>query len=143
MDSSGVPIVSINGAPANMKARSAQAAEFWSDPVNLKTGENSFEIVATNSAKMEARFHFLARFQPPAPPPAPAPQPAPPPNPKALSKGEIMDLLSNYVPSARVAELVRDRGIKFTPTVHDVNDISEAGGDADLIAAIKQTAAKQ
>lgn len=139
MDPSGLPVVTINGSPANMKPRSAQAVNFWSDPVNLKPGDNSFEVIAINPAKGEAKFQFVARL---TPPPAASPPAAPSPNPKALSKTEILDLLGSYVPSARVGELVKGRGIKFAPSDDDLKQVRDAGGSDDLIEALKEAAAK-
>ena len=143
-DTTSLPMVTINGTPANMKPRSAQAVEFWSDPFTLESGQNPFEIIATNSAKASARFRFVALY---TPPPMPAPSkaqeaappavPRPTPNPKALNKNEILDLLRSYVPSARVAGLVRERGIKFSPTQEDLDEIVGAGGADDLIEAVR------
>ena len=33
IDSSGLPTITINGAPAALRPQTAQAAEFWSDPL--------------------------------------------------------------------------------------------------------------
>jgi hypothetical protein len=132
MDSTGFPIVSINGTPANMKPQNAQAAEFWSDSVTLQPGENKFEIVALNRAQGQAKLAFVARYTPPAAPPAP--------NPKALGKQDILDLLKGFVTSQRVAALVKERGVKFTPTANDLAEIRAAGGQDDLINALKQAA---
>lgn len=142
-DASSLPMVTINGAPANMKPRSGQVVEFWSDPVALKPGQNPFEIVAANSAKAESRFRFVAQLTPPPPQPAPAATSAPAKperamNPKALSKREILDLLSNDVPSARVAALVRELGVKFHATPADLDEITGAGGAEELLEAIKE-----
>jgi hypothetical protein len=130
MDSSGLPMVTINGSPANTKSRSPQAVEFWSDPVPLKPGENSFEIVATNAANVSAKFSFVARFTPKASTPIS----------KALSKEDILDLLRSFVPSQRVAALVRERGVKFTPTANDLAEIRAASGQDDLINPLKHAA---
>jgi hypothetical protein len=132
IDSTGFPIVSINGTPANMKPQNAQAAEFWSDSVTLQPGENKFEIVALNRAQAQAKLAFVARYTPPAAPPAP--------NPKALGKQDILDLLKSFVPSQRVAALVKERGVKLTPTANDLAEIRAAGGQDDLINALKQAA---
>jgi hypothetical protein len=78
---------------------------------------------------------FVADYKPPAPPAA-----APAPNPKALDKQDILDLLMNFVPSARVADLVKQYGLKFTPTEDDLKDIQSAGGDDELIGAIRDAA---
>ncbi len=143
-DASSLPIVTINGLPANMKPRSAQVVEFWSDPVKLTPGHNVFEIMAANSAKLKSSFRFVAQHAPPPPQPpptaAPAPAPAKPQPPaiaKGLTKAEILDLLNNYVSSARVAALVRERGIKFQPKPADLDEITAAGGAEDLLEAVK------
>jgi hypothetical protein len=67
--------------------------------------------------------------------------PAPVVNPKALSKSDILELLTNSVPSPRVTTLVKERGIKFAPTTDDLKAIVEAGGDEELVEALKQAAA--
>lgn len=131
MDSSGLPTITINGAPAALRPKGENAAEFWSDPITLKPGDNPFEIVATSPAQASSRFQFVAHFTP-KPPPA---------NPRALDKEEIISLLRGGVPVAHVAELIRDRGIKFTPTPADLNDLRAAGGNEDLIRATQQAAA--
>ena len=131
MDNSGLPTITINGAPAALRPKSENVAEFWSDPITLKPGDNPFEIVATSPAKATSHFQFVAHF---------TPKPAPV-NPRALGKEEIISLLQGGVPTSHVAELVRDRGIKFTPTPADLNDIRAAGGSEDLIQAIQQAAA--
>ncbi|MBZ5515419.1 MAG: hypothetical protein LAN62_11400 [Acidobacteriia bacterium] len=147
-DSTGLPVVTINGVTANLKPRNAQAVEFWSDALPLSPGGNIIEIVASNPAKAQARFRFVAHYTAPAPPAAaptppqaaPPTAPSPPSNPKALAKSEIIDLLGSYVPSARVAELVRQYGLKFSPTEDDIQDIRKAGGDDGLIDAIRDVA---
>jgi hypothetical protein len=130
MDNSGLPTITINGAPAARRPKSETVAEFWSDPITLKPGDNSFEIVATSPAKAASHFQFVAHL---TPRPAPA-------NPRALGKEEIISLLQGGVPVAHVEELVRDRGVKFTPTPADLNDIRAAGASEDLIQAIQQAA---
>lgn len=137
MDSTGFPIVHINGNPANMKPQNNQAAEFWSDPLALQPGENKIEISALNREQVEAKLAFVARYTPPAPPQAPTPDP------RALDKSDILDLLKNFVPSSRVAELVKQYGLKFTPTEDDLNDIRNAGGQDDLISAVRDAAKGQ
>lgn len=137
MDASGIPVVTINGSPVTMRPTSAQAAQFTSDPLALQPGENHFEVSAINSAHVQAKVTFVARLSASSPK---AP-PAEPGNPKGLSKAEILGLLQGDVPSARVAELVKDRGIKFTPTPDDLKEIRSAGGLDDLIDAINQASA--
>jgi hypothetical protein len=131
MDSSGLPTITINGAPAALRPKGENVAEFWSDPITLKPGDNPFDIVATSSAKADSHFQFVAHF---TPRPAPA-------NPRALDKEEIISLLQGGVPVAHVVELVRDRGIKFTPAPADLNDLRAAGASEELIGAIQQAAA--
>jgi hypothetical protein len=131
MDDSGLPTIAINGTPAALRPKGENAAEFWSDPITLKSGDNPFDIVATSPAKATAHFQFVAHFTPKA---APV-------NPRALGKEEIISLLQGDVPASRVAELVRDRGIKFTPAPADLNDIRAAGGSEELIQTIQQAAA--
>jgi hypothetical protein len=63
-----------------------------------------------------------------------------PVNPRALGKEEIISLLQGGVPPARVADLVKERGIKFSPSADDLNAIRAAGGTDDLIEAIQQAA---
>jgi hypothetical protein len=131
MDNSGFPTVTINGAPAALRPKSAQAAEFWSDPITLKPGDNTFEIVATNSAQAKSKFSFVAQFTPKTAPP----------NPRALDKQDIISLLQGGVANSRIVELVKDRGLKFSPTADDLNDIRAAGGNEEVIQAIQQAAA--
>jgi hypothetical protein len=136
-DVAGLPTVTINGVEATMKPRGTHSAEFWSDPAKLPAGETPYKIVATGPDGAQASFSFIARFTPPPPPPAP-PAAKAPPNPKALSLQDILDLLRNFVPSDRVADLVKQFGLKFTPTEDDLNMIREAGGAAALIDALQQ-----
>ena len=130
MDNTGLPTVTINGAPAALRPKSAQAAEFWSDPITLKPGDNTFEVVATNPAQAKSKFSFVAHFTPKAAPP----------NPRALGRQEIISLLQGGVPNARLVEIIKDRGIKFTPTADDLDDLRAQGATDDLIQAIRQAA---
>ena len=130
MDSLGIPVVSINGSPANMRPQNNQAAEFWSDPLTLQPGANPIQIAASNSSHVEAKVAFTVHYTP-KPPPV---------NPRALGKAEIISLLQGEVPASRVAAIVQDRTVKFTPTADDLNDIRAAGGSDELIQAIQQAA---
>ncbi|MFZ0959820.1 MAG: hypothetical protein WAO35_02865 [Terriglobia bacterium] len=131
MDSTGIPVVSINGVPANIRPQNNQAAEFWSDPLPLQPGANPIQIAATNSAHVEAKIAFTVHYAPKA---APV-------NPKALDKAEIISLLVGGVPPSRVAEILRERGIKFVPAADDLNEIRAAGGSDELTQAIQEVAA--
>ncbi len=131
MDNGGIPVVTINGTAANLRPQNAQAAEFWSE-MTLRDGDNVVEVVATSRGQVQTKLVFVAKYAAPAPPPPPAPSA----NAKALSKQSIIDLLTNYVPSGRVAELVRQNGIKFPPSPDDLKEIRAVGGQDDLIDAI-------
>ncbi len=127
-DSNGILMVTVNGSPANMRPQNSQATEFWSDPLPLKPGDTAIEITASNSAHVETTLAFTLHYTPKVAPP----------NSRALSKEEIVSLLKGDVPSARVEQLVNDRGIKFTPTAADLSEIRRAGGSAELVQAIQQ-----
>ena len=58
-----------------------------------------------------------------------------------MANAEILSLLQGDVPSARVADLVKERGIKFVPNQDDLKEIRGAGGADDLIDAINQVPA--
>lgn len=131
MDNTGIPVVTINDSPVNMRPQSAQSTEFWSDPIQLQQGNNQVQIVASNSAHAQAKVAFTVHYTPPAPPPV---------NPRALDKEAILKLLNGAVSSSRVEELIKDRGIKFTPTVGDLAEIRAAGGTDELIQVIQQAA---
>jgi hypothetical protein len=49
-----------------------------------------------------------------------------------LNKQQILDLLANFVPSARIAELIERNGIDFEPDEEFLQAIETAGaGSAD------------
>jgi hypothetical protein len=128
MDSSGIPVVRINGLAANMRPQTAQAVEFWSDPLNLQPGNNTIQIIAVNSAQLEATRVLTLNYTPKT---AAA-------NTKGLDKAEIISLLQGGVPAARITDLVRQRGIKFSPSAGNLKAIRTAGGTNELIQAIQQ-----
>ena len=130
MDSTGIPVVRTNGSPANMRPQTTQAAEFWSDPLPLQVGSNRVQIVASNSAHVETKLDLTVHYKPKM---APV-------NPRALGKEEIISLLQGAVPPARIADLIKERGIKFSPGADDLNAIRAAGGTDDLIEVIQQAA---
>jgi len=129
LDNTGIPVVTINGVPANMRPQNAQAAEFWTEPLPLQSGGNRFQIVASNSAHVEAQLVFIVQYTPKLPP-----------DPRALSKPQIISLLQGGVLSSRIVAIVRERGVKFMPTADDINDLRAAGADDELIGAIQQAA---
>ena len=134
MDAAGLPTVTINGATADLVPNGPQSASFTSELVQLQPGDNSFEVVATNAANLQTKITFIARYT------AQAHQASPvsshPSANKPLSKSEIITLLENDVPSARVAYIVNERGIVFVPTQEDIKDIRTAGGGDGLVNAL-------
>jgi hypothetical protein len=128
MDSTGIPVVNINGSPANMRPQNTQAAEFWSDPLPLKPGDNPIQINASNSAHVEANVAFTVRYTP-KPPPVST---------EGLDRLDIIGLLQGGVAPAHIADLIKERGIKFSPSADDLNAIRNAGGTDDLIDAIQK-----
>jgi hypothetical protein len=130
-DSTGILIVAVNGSAANMRPQNAQAAEFWSDPLPLQPGGNRIEITATSTAHVGTKLVFLVHYTPKAVPP----------NPRALDKQDIISLLRGGVPAARVAEIIKERGLKFAPTPEDLKSFRAAGGSEELIQVIQQAAA--
>ncbi len=131
IDSSGLPTITINGAPAALRPQTAQAAEFWSDPLTLQPGDNPVEIVAINSGQAKATCRFVVHFN----------RKEAPANPRALSRDDIVSLLSGGVDSGRVVGLVKERGVKFSPTPQDFDAIRAAGGNEDLVQAVQAAAA--
>ena len=137
MDSTVIPVVKINGTPANMRPQTLQAAEFWSDPITLHVGSNPIQIIASNSAHVERNLALTINYKPQPAPEKPKPGPA---NARALDRLEIIGLLQGGVPVARIMDLIRDRGIKFLPNEDDVNALRAAGGTDELIEVIQQAA---
>jgi hypothetical protein len=137
MDASGIPVVTVNGKSVTLRPTSSQAAQFTSDPLSLQPGENHIEVSAMNSVHGQVKVDFIAHLAPSAP----KPQPATIANPKGLDKAEILSLLQGDVPSARVAGLVKERGLKFALTPDDLKEIRSAGGGDDLVDAISQASA--
>ena len=130
MDGTGIPVVMINGSPANMRPQTLQAAEFWSDPLPLQPGSNTVQVVAANSAQVKATLTLTVNYKPKSSPV----------NTKGLDKAEILSLLQGGVPPARISDLIRERGIKFSPSTDDLNAILAAGGTEELVQAIRQAA---
>ncbi len=129
-DPSGIPAVTINGNPAGLRPKGPQAAAFSSDPIKLQPGENVFEIVATDAAHVQVKFTFVARYGPTV---LLSSQTVSRSNGKSVSKENILSLLKGGVPSARVAQIVGERGINFVPSDDDIKEIRAAGGGDDLV----------
>ena len=56
---------------------------------------------------------------------------------KALSERDLLELLAGGVYNARITQLVKDRGITFVPTSHDLNSLRSAGADLALLGAVE------
>ena len=139
-DPSGIPSVTINGNPTGLRPKGPQAAAFMSDPIQLNSGENVFEIVATDAAHVQARITFVARYTPSVVVPV---RTTPRSNGKGLSKAEILSLLQGGVPSQRVADIVGQRGIAFVPSQDDLKEIRAAGGGNDLMNGLPKAKLRQ
>lgn len=113
--------------------------------IKLAPGRYTFRVVMPGendwirelSVLPGSELKIFARHTPKDSPPKPS---APAPDPKALSKNDILELLANFVPSARIATLVEQNGIKFKPTAADLVEIDDAGGEEDLLDAIRKAA---
>jgi tetratricopeptide (TPR) repeat protein len=66
-----------------------------------------------------------------------AKQPEPASGKKPLNQEQIFALLVNQVPSHRVTILVQERGIDFDPTADYLQEVRLAGGEDELINALK------
>ena len=132
-DPSGIPVVTINGNPVGLLPKGPQAASFTSEAIKLQPGDTTFEIVAVDAAHVQAKMTFVARY---APAVMLSSQTTTKPASKTLTKQEILGLLQGGVPSARVVQIVNDRGIGFTPTDDDLKEIRAAGGGDDLVNAL-------
>lgn len=132
-DPSGIPVVTVNGDPVALLPKGPQAAGFSSEALKLHTGDNAFEVVATNAAHIEAKLAFTARYNPA---PVLSAHTVSQSKANSLGKSDILSLLGGGVPSSRLAELVGQRGINFTPTDDDIKQIRAAGGGDDLVNSL-------
>jgi rare lipoprotein A (peptidoglycan hydrolase) len=55
---------------------------------------------------------------------------------KPLSESDLLKLLAGGVYSTRIATIVRERGINFKPTSHDLQSLRRAGADNELERAV-------
>jgi hypothetical protein len=62
---------------------------------------------------------------------------------KPLNEGDVIELLEGGVPSARVAEIVNERGIAFDFTAESEQRIRNAGGADDLVSALRRAARRR
>ncbi len=122
-----IPQIAINGKPAIIKQRNENAIEFWSDPMNLEPGESAVTVSAQTQGAKRVDFVFTVRLLT-----------NPLASSKALTRAEIIKLLRGDVPSVRVAELVKERGISFAPKDDDLREIRAAGGQQQLIELLKE-----
>jgi hypothetical protein len=139
-DPSGIPAVTINANPVGLRPKGPQAAAFMSDPIKLHPGENEFEILATDAAHVQAKMTFVARYTPSAVVPVQTP---PRSTSRGLAKAEILSLLQGGVTSARVTEIVGERGISFAPTDDDFKEIRAAGGGDELVNGLTKAKSSQ
>lgn len=56
---------------------------------------------------------------------------------RALSAHDLLALLAGGVYNARIVQLVRDRGITFVPTSHDLVSLRHAGANLALLNAVE------
>jgi formylglycine-generating enzyme required for sulfatase activity len=61
---------------------------------------------------------------------------------KPLTEPGLVDLLKNFVPPARVAELAREKGIDFTLSPQQEQELRQAGADDALISSLRELAPK-
>ena len=59
---------------------------------------------------------------------------------KGVSEQQILSMLREGIPSSHVAEIIRERGINFSPSADGLNQIRAAGGTQELIQALLQAA---
>ena len=62
---------------------------------------------------------------------------------KPLSEADLVDMLRNYVPPARVAELAREMGINFSITDQVIKDLKGARADNELISSLRDLARQE
>jgi len=99
--------------------------------------ESSLRAAGAATALIEA---VRGNYRPPVaalPSPASSTAQLPP-----LAKDEIVTLLQVGTSSARVTQLVEQRGVSFTFTAAIASDLQNAGADANLIGAVKNAAGK-
>jgi hypothetical protein len=63
-------------------------------------------------------------------------------NGKPLNQHEVIELLEGGVPSARVSEIVDDRGIDFDLSPQIEQKVRDAGGADDVVAALRRATAR-
>ena len=62
---------------------------------------------------------------------------------KPLNERDVIELLEGGVPSARVAEIVNERGIAFDFTAESEQRIRNAGGADDVVSALRRAARRR
>ncbi len=115
-DLAGLPAVTINGAPAALLASGPYSAEFNSEPLRLQTGDNHFEVVATNAANLQTKITFVVLYDSKDQQATPATSQ---PFPKGLGKPDIISLLKGGVPSAPRPSKVAPKLCKKGGTLSD------------------------
>jgi hypothetical protein len=64
-------------------------------------------------------------------------------NNKSLSQKEVLELLEGGVPSARVSSIIDERGIDFNFTGEVEQRVRNAGGDDDVVAALRRASQRR
>lgn len=58
-------------------------------------------------------------------------------HPRPLTRDQVLELLAGHVPSQRMQELVKERGIDFIPDQDYLETLRVAGGEQTLLAALR------
>jgi hypothetical protein len=156
LDSRGILSVMVGDRQAEIRSTGdIRAVEFSVKDIPLREGLNRVNVVATNVDRQSAQMEVLFWYRPPSvPPPAVAPTAVTPPLPPVvetetttmggpldtvpLHKNEILQMLSNSLPSEQIADLVKDSGIDFEPTDDYLGSLRQAGANDVLIEAIRK-----
>jgi hypothetical protein len=94
--------------------------------LDFAPSEDSYQTLKAAGAS-EAFLKALRAAQPPEPPSAKKP----------INQVQVFALLASQVPGHRVAMLVQERGIDFDPTDDYLQEVRLAGGEDELISALK------
>jgi len=116
---------------AFLNALRAAVAPGLSPAGNVAPNLSSARNVAPNlsSARAELKFSATTASTTASPEPASAKKP--------LNQVQVFALLVGQVPSHRVTMLVQERGIDFEPTDDYLQEVRLAGGEGELISALK------
>jgi len=127
MDARAVVAVRVAGQVAAMLPRSERAMEFWVEDVPLQAGENNIEIVAKNVDGAEGRTTVKVRRVEAAAEPAAS---------VGLTLEQVLKLLGAGVTPARIATIVKERGVSFELTEDAESKLRALGATDTLLLAI-------